>query len=102
MKKFLLLLFILPALCFSVAGQKILTDQHISQDIDYARLRRIDTLVNHYIQKGWVKNVVTLVVKDNRLVQYKGYGYADASGKKPMPNDALFRLASQTKAVAIK
>ncbi|MFI5124350.1 MAG: serine hydrolase domain-containing protein [Chitinophagales bacterium] len=98
MKKFLMLL-LFPALCFSVAGQNILTDQHISQDIDYARLRRIDTLVNQYIQKGWVKNVVTLIVKDNRLVQYKGYGYSDASGKKPMPQDALFRLASQTKAV---
>lgn len=99
MKKILSLLFLLPLLCFSAAAQNIRTDKKERQDIDYARLRRIDTLVNEYIQKGWVKDVVTLIVKDNQLIQYKGYGYADASGKKPMPSDALFRLASQTKAV---
>ncbi|MFI5123706.1 MAG: serine hydrolase domain-containing protein [Chitinophagales bacterium] len=97
MKRILTLLFILPFLCFFVAGQAITngTNSHI----DYSRLLRIDTLVNQYIQKGWIKDAVTIVVKDNQLIQYKGYGYFDPSGKKPMPKDALFRLASQTKAV---
>jgi CubicO group peptidase (beta-lactamase class C family) len=43
--------------------------------------------------------VVTLIVKDNQLVQYKGYGYADAEIKKPMTSDAMFRIMSQTKAI---
>ena len=75
MKRILALLFILPLFCFFVAAQTITTgaDQHV----DYSRLLRIDTLVNQYIQKGWVKDVVTLIVKDNRIIQYKGYGYSD-------------------------
>ena len=67
--------------------------------VDYERLSRIDNLVNDYVKKDWVKGVVTIVVKDNQLIQYKGYGYSDAETKKPMPNDAIFRIASQTKAI---
>ena len=97
MKRILTLLFILPLLCFFAVAQTISTGNN--PHIDYARLMKIDSLVSQYIRKGWVKDVVTIVVKDNQLVQYKGYGYFDPSGKKPMPKDALFRLASQTKAV---
>jgi CubicO group peptidase (beta-lactamase class C family) len=97
MKRILTLLLILPFSCYFVSGQTITTGTN--SHVDYARLLRIDTLVNQYIQKNWVRDVVTIVVKDNQLVQYKGYGYFGPSGKKPMPNDALFRLASQTKAI---
>jgi hypothetical protein len=69
MKRILTLLFILPLFCLFVAGQVITTGTN--SHIDYSRLLRIDTLVNQYIQKGWVKDVVTIVVKDNQLVQYK-------------------------------
>jgi len=67
--------------------------------VDYDRLKKIDNLVNSYVQKNWVKGVVTIVVKDNQVVQYKGYGVIDAATQKTMPADALFRIASQTKAI---
>lgn len=67
--------------------------------INYDRLQRIDTLVNDYINKNWLKGAVTLVVKDNQLVQYKGYGYSDEETKKPLQKDAIFRIMSQTKAI---
>lgn len=67
--------------------------------VDYQKLARIDSVVNNYVRNGWVKGIVTLVVKDNQLVQYKGYGYADAATQKTMQNDALFRIMSQTKAI---
>jgi CubicO group peptidase (beta-lactamase class C family) len=70
-----------------------------SAGVDYDRLKRIDSLVNAYIARNWETGVVTLVVKDNQLVQYKGYGYADAEKKTPMKNDAIFRIMSQTKAI---
>ena len=70
-----------------------------NNSINYERLAKIDGLINDYIKKDWVKNVVTIIVKDNQVVQYKGYGYVDANSKTPMPNDELFRIASQTKAL---
>jgi CubicO group peptidase (beta-lactamase class C family) len=67
--------------------------------VDYERLKRIDTIVNEYLNKNWETGIVTLVLKDNQLVQYKGYGYADAEKKTPMKNNEIFRIMSQTKAI---
>src|SRR6185312_2988155 len=67
--------------------------------VDRARLDRMDTLIQDYIAKGWVNGVVTLVVHNGVVVQYKGYGYADKEAGIRMKPDDLFRIASQTKAV---
>lgn len=67
--------------------------------VDSRRLERIDVFVNDCIDKGWINGVVTLVVKNGHVVQYKGYGYADKEANKPMRRDDLFRIASQTKAI---
>lgn len=82
-----------------VSSQVIDRSNKPNPSIDYERLARIDTFINGYIKNDWVKGVVTLIVKDNQLIQYKGYGYADAATKKPMTNDAIFRIMSQTKAI---
>jgi len=67
--------------------------------VDSRRLARIDTFVNGYINKGWINGVVTLVIRNNHVVQYKAYGYANKEENKPMRRDDLFRIASQTKAI---
>jgi len=67
--------------------------------VDYERLAKIDGLVNEYISKNWLTGAVSIVIKDNQVVQYKGFGYADVATKKPMKNDAIFRIMSQTKAI---
>lgn len=94
-------LFVLLSAFSLSAPRAQLIQQHPapSADINYTRLARIDTLVDAYIRNGWIKGAVTLVVKDNRVIQYKGYGYADAEAGRPMLPDELFRIASQTKAI---
>ncbi len=85
--------------CVPVLSQSITTSATQNKSVDYQRLKRIDTLLNQYIDRGWLNGVVTIVIKDDQIVQYKGYGWQDAASKKPMPKDALFRIASQTKAI---
>lgn len=70
-----------------------------NNSVDYEKLDRIDGLVNDYIKNNWLTGAVSIVIKDNQVVQYKGYGYSDAASKKPMKNDAIFRIMSQTKAI---
>jgi CubicO group peptidase (beta-lactamase class C family) len=70
-----------------------------NKNVDYDKLAMIDDLVNSYIARNWLTGAVTIIIKDNQLVQYKGYGYADRESKKPMKNDAIFRIMSQTKAI---
>ena len=81
------------------AQTTIKTNNTPNPSVDYKRLANIDTLVNGYLNRNWVKGVVTIIVKDGQVVQYKGYGYSDADTKKPMENNSIFRIASQTKAI---
>lgn len=92
---FIAVVFLLPIL---VAAQVIQTNTK-NNTVDYEKLAKIDGLVNEYIAKNWLTGAVSIVIKDNQVVQYKGYGYADAESKKPMKNDAIFRIMSQTKAI---
>jgi CubicO group peptidase (beta-lactamase class C family) len=95
LKIILLIIIVLPAIAFA----QVINKNTKNSSLDYERLARIDTLINDYIKKDWVKGVVAIIVKDNQLVQYKGYGYSDAETRKSMPNDAIFRIMSQTKAI---
>jgi CubicO group peptidase (beta-lactamase class C family) len=92
----LLILLVAPRVS---PAQTIQTKGIPNPAVSAERLKRIDTLMQSYIDKDWVKGVVTLIVKDNQVVQYKAYGYADAETKKPMTTDAIFRIMSQTKAI---
>ena len=90
-------------LCLIVPGpgnaQTIQTPAGPDPSVDYSRLSRIDTLIDAYVRRGWINGVVTIVVHDGRVVQYKGYGYSNNEQHRPMRRDDLFRIASQTKAI---
>jgi len=89
------------SLCFLISKEQTIIKTKGSADpsIDYKNLSNIDTLINGYIQRGWVNGVVTLVIKDGNVIRNKGYGYSDLAEKKIMQPDNIFRIASQTKAI---
>ena len=102
MKRLLLLVICLVAAAMAIpryAGAQAIAMNAANASVNPDRLKRIDTLVQRYIDRHWLNGAVALVLKDNQLVQYKGYGYLDAEAKMPMPKDAVFRIASQTKAI---
>jgi len=87
-------------LFISLLGQsQVIQPGTKNNTVDHERLAKIDGLVNEYISKNWLTGAVSIVIKDNQVVQHKGYGYADVATKKPMKNDAIFRIMSQTKAI---
>jgi CubicO group peptidase (beta-lactamase class C family) len=87
-------------LFISLLGQsQVIQTSSKNNTVDYERLAKIDGLVTEYISKNWLTGAVSIVIKDNQVVQYKGYGYADVATKRPMKNDAIFRIMSQTKAI---
>ncbi|HYE53348.1 MAG TPA: serine hydrolase domain-containing protein [Chitinophagaceae bacterium] len=63
------------------------------------RLARIDKVVNEYVNNQWFNGGVALIVRNGKIVYYKAFGYDDLTTKKPMQRDAIFRIASQTKAI---
>ncbi len=90
-----IIILLLPAF---MQAQQIQTNTK-NNSVDYEKLAKIDGVVNDYIARNWLTGAVSIVIKDNQVVQYKGYGYADVASKKPMKNDAIFRIMSQTKAI---
>src|SRR5688572_12317831 len=80
-------------LFISLVGQsQVIQTGTKNNTVDYERLAKIDGLVNEYIIKKWLTGAVSIVIKDNQLVQYKGYGYADIATKKRMKINAIFGI----------
>jgi CubicO group peptidase (beta-lactamase class C family) len=63
------------------------------------RLRRMDVVINEYIAKGRQAGVGVLVARNGKIVYHKAYGQDNITTKAPLERDAIFRIASQTKAI---
>lgn len=63
------------------------------------RLQRIDKLIQQYIDSNWIAGAIAIVAKDGNIVYHKAIGYDDKEKNKPLQKDAIFRIASQTKAI---
>jgi len=64
-----------------------------------ARLARIDSALQRYVDSQQVAGVVALVLRDGVPVYQRAFGWADREAKRPMTADVIFRIASQTKAL---
>jgi CubicO group peptidase (beta-lactamase class C family) len=63
------------------------------------RLARIAPVMQEQVEKGVFPGAVTIVARRGTVVHSQAHGFLDAAKSKPMPKDALFRLASMTKPV---
>lgn len=63
------------------------------------RLQRIDKLVQQYIDSNWISGAIAIVAHDGNIVYHKAIGYDDKEKHKLLQKDAIWRIASQTKAI---
>jgi CubicO group peptidase (beta-lactamase class C family) len=63
------------------------------------RLERVDRAVLEAIANGEIAGAVGLVARGGEVVYHRPFGYADIDSQTPMKTDAIFRIASMTKAV---
>ena len=95
-----LLLFIITLLTtVNVWSQVLLYPTVKSPQFDYSKLALIDAEVNKYVQNHWLVGSTVIIVKDNKVVYHKAFGYANEASKTPMPENAIYRIMSQTKAI---
>lgn len=64
------------------------------------RLDRLSLALERYVDEGRLAGAVTIVVRRGRIAYREGIGYRDLEAQAPMPSDGIFRIASQTKALA--
>ena len=90
-------------LALSVLGGGLLTGcggmarHHHHSSADPDRLARIAPALQAQVQRGTFAGAVSLVSHRGSLVHHEAVGFLDAAKTKPMPRDAIFRLASMTK-----
>jgi CubicO group peptidase (beta-lactamase class C family) len=63
------------------------------------RLKRIDKTLQEYVDKKWIAGGCAIIARDGKIVYYKALGYDDIENKTTLKKDAIFRIASQTKAI---
>lgn len=63
------------------------------------RLMRIDAMLKQAITENLIPGAVALVARNGKIVYHKAYGMADKQAGRRMEEDAIFRIASQTKAI---
>ena len=63
------------------------------------RLKRVDDLMQGFVDKGMAPNAVTFVARNGNIVHYKAYGFSNLEKKTPLKRDDIFRIASQSKAL---
>ena len=71
-----------------------------SVGVSAGRLVRIDAMCAKAVEDGEIPGVVALVARRGRIVYHKAFGLADNEAGRALEKDAIFRIASQTKAVA--
>ncbi len=83
----------------TVAGQSLPTAPPEEVGLSAERLDRLNQVMRRYVDDGRVAGLVTLVIRGGRVTHFESFGYLDRERRTPMPRDAVFRIASQTKAV---
>lgn len=92
--------FCLLVLSLSLFGQTLSpTVVKNNPHINYTHLNHIESVVKPLLDQKKLVGSVVIVVKDNQVVHYKGYGQANAEQNKPMEAHTIFRIMSQTKAI---
>lgn len=63
------------------------------------RLKQLNREMYSWVEKGWIPGSVALIVHNGKIAYFNAVGYDDIAAKKMIRKDAIFRIASQTKAI---
>lgn len=63
------------------------------------RLKRLTTVLHKYVEDGKLPGGVALVARRGKVAYLEAFGQRDREANSPMPEGAIFRIASQTKAL---
>ncbi len=88
--------FLLGLLAASLLGARTASAQRVFAP---DRLERIDRFFQQSVDSGRIAGAVALVLQDGKVVYERSVGWADREAGRHMTTDAIFRIASQTKAI---
>jgi len=96
MRKTLLLLVAAPMF---LSAQPATRAQSLNNGFSTERLQRINGYLQQQVDSNRIAGAVGLVLRDGKVVYERAVGWADKESGRRMTPDAMFRIASQTKAL---
>jgi len=63
------------------------------------RLQRLSDVFQGYVNDGRLAGAVALVARHGKVAYLEAFGYRELDSRAPMPEEAIFRIASQSKAI---
>ena len=97
MRRVLVILAIFPALLTAQSASRPASSGGAAFSVE--RLRRVDEYLQRQVDSSRIAGAVGLVLRDGKVVYERAVGYADKENGRRMSTDAMFRIASQTKAL---
>ena len=94
------LLFLLTFLSLShLTAQDLPTARPEEVGMSSERLQRLSSVFRQYADDKKMAGSVVLVMRQGKVAYFESFGMADMEKKMPMQKDAIFRIASQSKAL---
>jgi CubicO group peptidase (beta-lactamase class C family) len=95
---------LLPAALLAVAAQPLFGQglpRARPEDVGFSseRLGRLSAAFQAYADSGQLAGAVVLVARHGKVAYQQAFGWRDKESRSPMRDDAIFRIASQTKAL---
>jgi CubicO group peptidase (beta-lactamase class C family) len=92
---------VLTLLCLVSAahGQALRPASPESVGMSAERLERLNDALQAYVDRGELAGSVTLVARRGRIAYFEAFGARDREANAAMKTDAIFRIASQSKAI---
>lgn len=70
-----------------------------ARGFDPGRLQRLDAVIQDHVDRRQIAGAVMFIGRDGQTAHLRAFGKQDIEGNKPMAVDAIFRIASMSKAV---
>ena len=105
MKTYIIIVLTLVSLTLSAQTNSIQTSPPLSETsaestgMSPERLSKIDTMLKEAIAENQIPGAVALIARNGKIIFHNAYGMADNASGKKTSKDAIFRIASQTKAI---
>ena len=75
--------------------------EQVTAGFSQQRLKRIDKVMQQYIDQGKLSGIMTLVAKDGKIVHQTVQGMQDREAGIPLAENSLFRIYSMTKPITV-
>ena len=95
----LLIFFLGPETALVVRAQPAARAQPEDVGLSTERLERLSTAMQAYVEAGKLPGAVVLVARRGKVAYLEAFGQRDREADMPLQEDAIFRIASQTKAL---